>query len=109
MDDDRVDSHEAERADTRGDAGGRHDAGMPDQGYGERAQWYVNTVTGEPELGMKSPVTQRMGPYASREDAMRAFQIAEERNALWDAETKAWNRWGDDDGTDRVDGRVADR
>ena len=26
-------------------------------------QWYFNTVTEQPELGMVSPASHRMGPY----------------------------------------------
>ena len=28
-------------------------------------QWYFNTVTEQPELGMISPASHRMGPYLS--------------------------------------------
>ena len=33
-------------------------------------QWYFNTVTEQPELGMISPASHRMGPYRTREDAL---------------------------------------
>lgn len=56
-------------------------------------RWYVNTRTGKPELGMISPMSQRMGPYATYDDALHAKQIVQERNALWDAQTKAWDDW----------------
>lgn len=85
--------------------GGRPDAGRSnsDRSNGDRPngeQWYVNTRTGKPELGMISPMNQRMGPYATYEDAMHAKDIVEERNALWDAQTKAWDDWGEDGGAD---------
>ena len=35
-------------------------------------QWYFNTVTEQPELGMISPASHRMGPYRTREDALDA-------------------------------------
>ena len=38
--------------------------------------WYFNTVRNEPELGPRSPIGQRMGPYKSREEALRAWEIA---------------------------------
>ena len=60
-----------------------------------RRQWYYNTITGEPELGPQSPTGQRMGPYATREDALDAWQIAKKRNNRWDDEDKAWARWGE--------------
>ncbi|MBM6699025.1 hypothetical protein H7U32_01515 [Bifidobacterium pullorum subsp. saeculare] len=56
-------------------------------------QWYFNTVTQQPELGPQSPVSQRMGPYRSREDALDAWRIVEERNSAWDAQDREWNRW----------------
>lgn len=33
-------------------------------------QWYFNTVTEQPELGMISPASHRMRPYRTREDAL---------------------------------------
>ena len=38
-------------------------------------QWYFNTVTEQPELGMISPASHRMGPYNTREDALAIFLI----------------------------------
>ena len=46
-------------------------------------QWYFNTKTEQPELGMLSPSSHRMGPYKTREDALEAWKIVKERNALW--------------------------
>ena len=43
-------------------------------------QWYFNTVTEQPELGMVSPASHRMGPYKTREDALDAWKIVQERN-----------------------------
>jgi hypothetical protein len=63
----------------------------------KQLQWYLNTVTGEPELGMMSSSTQRMGPYASREDALKAWKIAKQRNDDWEAANDEWNQWYDDD------------
>lgn len=54
-------------------------------------QWYFNTVKGEAELGPKSPISQRMGPYASKEDAEHAWDIVKERNAKWEAQDHMWN------------------
>ncbi|KAA8816170.1 hypothetical protein [Bifidobacterium vespertilionis] len=51
-------------------------------------QWYFNTVTEQPELGMISPVQHRMGPYKSREDALRAWEIVKERNAKWEEQDR---------------------
>mgnify|MGYP000688870320 CR=1 FL=1 len=46
-------------------------------------QWYFNTVTEQPELGMISPASHRMGPYKTREDALDAWKIVQERNIKW--------------------------
>lgn len=37
----------------------------------EPQEWYYNTATGEVELGPQSPMQNRLGPYATREDAER--------------------------------------
>ncbi|MCH4210036.1 MAG: hypothetical protein LKF57_08125 [Bifidobacterium sp.] len=58
-------------------------------------QWYYNTVTGQPEQGMVSPIDQRMGPYDSREDALRAWEIVRRRNQKWDNDDRQWNRWSE--------------
>ncbi|MBT1172091.1 hypothetical protein JS528_01695 [Bifidobacterium sp. MA2] len=60
---------------------------MADQGK----QWYFNIRTGEPELGPKSPIEQRMGPYRSREDALDAWRIFQERETLWKEQDRRWN------------------
>ena len=39
-------------------------------------QWYFNTVTEQPELGMISPASHRMGPYKTREDALDAWTVS---------------------------------
>lgn len=54
-------------------------------------QWYFNTVTEQPELGPKSPIGQRMGPYKTRDDAVHAWDIVKSRNAEWDAQDQQWN------------------
>ena len=41
-------------------------------------QWYFNTVTEQPELGMISPASHRMGPYKTREDALDAWKIVQQ-------------------------------
>lgn len=52
------------------------------------AEYYYNVKTKQVEEGPVSPVEDRMGPYASREDAARAFEIAAERNEKWEEEDK---------------------
>lgn len=67
----------------------------------DEKRWYFNTVTEEPEYGPLSPISQRMGPYATREDALDAWRIVRERNNKWDDEDREWARWGAPVGGDR--------
>ena len=60
-------------------------------------QWYFNTVTGLPELGPLSPIGRRMGPYATRDDALDAWRIVKERNQHWEEQNRRWKRWNDGD------------
>ncbi len=57
-------------------------------------QWWYNHKTGEVEEGPQSLGSDRDGPYASREDAARAPEIAQGRSRAWaDEDAKE----GDDD------------
>ncbi|MGV3711698.1 hypothetical protein [Pseudolysinimonas sp.] len=56
------------------------------------SEWYYNHVTGEVEEGVQSPGPERDGPYASREEAARAPEIARERSRAWAAEDAADDR-----------------
>ncbi len=58
-------------------------------------EFYYNTVTKQVEEGRQSSVNQLMGPYSTREEALKAFEIAAERNEQWEAEDEAWE--ADDD------------
>lgn len=49
-------------------------------------EWWYNRITGEVEEGPQSLGSERDGPFASREDAARAPEIARERAAQWAAE-----------------------
>lgn len=57
-------------------------------------RWYFNTVTEQPERGPLSPASHRMGPYASREEALGAWKIVRERNLTWDQQDAQWKDWG---------------
>jgi hypothetical protein len=50
------------------------------------SEWYYNHKTGEVEEGAQSLGSDRDGPYASREEAARAPEIAKERARAWAAE-----------------------
>lgn len=52
--------------------------------------YYFNLETGQVEAGPQSPSNQRMGPYATREEAARALDIAAARNESWDEDDAAW-------------------
>jgi len=47
------------------------------------SQWWYNTRSGQVEEGPQSPVSERNGPFDSREEAERAPQIAAERARAW--------------------------
>ena len=55
-------------------------------------QWWYNHRTGEVEEGPQSLGSDRDGPYASREEAARAPEIARERARAWAAEEAAENQ-----------------
>lgn len=49
-------------------------------------QWWYNHRTGQVEEGPQSLSSDRDGPYATREDAEHAPEIARRRAAEWAAE-----------------------
>lgn len=53
------------------------------------SEWYYNHKTGEVEEGAQSLGSDRDGPYATREEAARAPEIAKERARAWAAEEAA--------------------
>ncbi|MFT8703949.1 hypothetical protein [Bifidobacterium aquikefiricola] len=52
--------------------------------------WYFNTVKQEAEQGRISPVSDRMGPYQTQEEAMNAWKIFNERNKQWEDQDREW-------------------
>lgn len=58
----------------------------------QRSEWFLNTVTGKPELGKLSPSYNRMGPYPSYEDALDAWKIVKKRNKAWEEEDRRWRQ-----------------
>lgn len=63
-------------------------------------EYWFNTSTGEVEEGKASGWMDRMGPYASAEEARNAYAIAAERNEAADEDQEAWEDAWDDDGED---------
>ncbi|MGL4339350.1 MAG: methionine aminopeptidase [Rhodoglobus sp.] len=49
-------------------------------------EWWYNNKTGAVEEGPQSLGSDRDGPFASKEEAERAPQIAAERSRRWDEE-----------------------
>ncbi|HLU64552.1 MAG TPA: methionine aminopeptidase [Protaetiibacter sp.] len=52
-------------------------------------EWWYNHKTGEVEEGPQSLGVDRDGPFATREEAARAPEIAAERARAWAAEEEA--------------------
>lgn len=52
-------------------------------------EWYYNNKTGEVEKGAQSMVTDRYGPFHTREEAARAPEIIGERSRQWAEEEAA--------------------
>ncbi len=57
-------------------------------------EYYFNTATRMVEKGRQSSWEHLMGPYATHEEAQRAFEIARDKSADWDEDDAAWR---DDD------------
>jgi len=49
-------------------------------------EWWYNDRTGEVEHGPQSLAIDRIGPFATREEAARAPEIVAERARRWAAE-----------------------
>jgi hypothetical protein len=56
------------------------------------SEWWYNHRTGEVEEGAQSLGSERDGPFATREEAARAPEIAKERARAWAAEEAAEER-----------------
>ncbi|MCF2706387.1 hypothetical protein I6E29_03800 [Arcanobacterium haemolyticum] len=63
-------------------------------------EFYFNTATGEVEEGKQSSWLHRMGPYSTREEAARAYEVAVERNRQIDESDESWKRTWDDEEDD---------
>ncbi|UZN01714.1 SPOR domain-containing protein [Cellulomonas sp. S1-8] len=53
------------------------------------AEYFYNTRTREVEEGRNSDWSQLMGPYATREEAQHALDIARARNEEWDQQDES--------------------
>lgn len=57
-------------------------------------QWFYSPSTGEVTQGKETSWDDRMGPYATREEAEAAIKTAAERNKAADAADAADDNWG---------------
>lgn len=64
---------------------GKKDWGVEDP----EETWWFNRRTGEVEEGPKSLAMDRLGPFATREEAERADEIVAERARKWAEEEAA--------------------
>jgi hypothetical protein len=55
-------------------------------------QFWYNMRTGEVHQGYVSPSLDRVGPFATREEAAHALEKLRENSAKWAAEDAAENR-----------------
>ncbi|MGP3974977.1 hypothetical protein ACTWQF_13405 [Streptomyces sp. 8N114] len=67
---------------------------------GKPGEWFFNVETGTVEEGPQSPGKDRMGPYASREEAAQALETARERTSEWENDPRWRDRDGGRDGGD---------
>ncbi|WP_261167182.1 SPOR domain-containing protein [Microbacterium sp. Marseille-Q6965] len=57
------------------------------------AQYWYNAKTGEVERGLVSPAPDRIGPFATPEEASRAYEILAERSRAWAEEEAREDDW----------------
>ncbi|MFJ5923974.1 hypothetical protein ACIQF6_15390 [Kitasatospora sp. NPDC092948] len=60
---------------------------------GKPGEWFYCIKHGKVEEGPECPAKDRLGPYATREEAGRALETAAERNQEW----KQDPRWNDEE------------
>ena len=63
---------------------------------GKPGEWYYCVKHHKVEEGPECPGRERLGPYATREEAARALELVAERNREWDH--RSGGRSGDGDG-----------
>jgi hypothetical protein len=51
--------------------------------------WWFNTKTQKAEFGRQTGSLNRMGPFASEQEAQRAMEIARERSKQWQAQDES--------------------
>lgn len=71
---------------------------------GKPGEWYYCLRHGTVEEGPDCPAKNRLGPYASPDDADHALRTAAERNEEWDHDPRWHNRPDTDDDREGQDG-----
>lgn len=56
-----------------------------------KKNWYYDLATGEVSQGPVPHWENRMGPYATKDEALHALSKAKERNAIADAHEDDWH------------------
>jgi len=56
------------------------------EGAGDK--WWFNISTGEAEFGLLAPAPNRIGPFESREEALKAPAIIAARSKAWAQEDR---------------------
>jgi hypothetical protein len=57
---------------------------------GQSGEWYYCVKHGTVEEGPECAARDRLGPYATREEAANALQTAQVRNQVWENDP-SWN------------------
>jgi|1185.fasta_scaffold894699_2 hypothetical protein len=60
----------------------------------EKLKWWYNSRTGQVERGPQSNALDRVGPFATEEEARHAPEKLRENSQRWAAEEAADNDWG---------------
>ena len=63
-------------------------------------EWYYNLVTGQVEQYEGGKAVDRLGPYATRQEAEQALARAEERNEAWENDPRYAEDEDEEDGED---------
>ncbi|MFI2608844.1 hypothetical protein [Kitasatospora sp. NPDC018619] len=66
---------------------------------GKPGEWFYCIRHNKVEEGPECPAKDRLGPYATPEEAARALRIADERNREWRDDPR-WNDQPKDDGAE---------
>lgn len=66
----------------------------------QEKNWYFNIRTHQAEYGRISPLQDVIGPYATKEEALKALSTVAKRDKKWEEEDQRWNSSNQDDDGD---------